>query len=282
VKPARFAAACLVVAAFAALGLTVVYIQGGQTQLEGILLTVALCGIGGALMTWSKYLMSDIGEETQDRDMAPPSAQEVRSVGETVQSGVREMGRRTALARLLVGAAALLGVAALFPIRSLGRAPKAALDRTSWAAGARLVTADGETVRDDTLEVGSFTTVFPEGFAGSADSQAVLIRVEPDQLQLPPDRAAGAPGGLVVYSKLCTHAGCPIGLYLAATHELRCPCHQSTFDVLDGAKPVYGPAPKPLPQLPIEIGDDHVLRATGDFTAPVGPSYWNLPLGEDT
>jgi ubiquinol-cytochrome c reductase iron-sulfur subunit len=282
VTPARFAATCLALAAVAALGLTVVYVKGGQTQLEGILLAIALCGIGAALLIWSKYLMSDIREETQDRHIAPPSAQEVRSAEETIGSGVREMGRRTALARLLVGAAALLGVAALFPIRSLGRAPKAALDRTSWTGGSRLVTADGEVVRDDTLEVGSFTTVFPEGFAGSSDSQAVLIRVEPDQLQLPPDRAAGAPEGLVAYSKLCTHAGCPVGLYLAATHELRCPCHQSTFDVLDGAKPVYGPAPKPLPQLPIEVGEDRVLRATGDFTAPVGPSYWNLPLGKDT
>jgi ubiquinol-cytochrome c reductase iron-sulfur subunit len=281
VTPARFAAACLTLAALAALGLTVVYVHGGQAQLEGILLAISLCGIGGALMTWSKYLMSDIGEETQDRHIAPPSAPEALSAEETVGSGMREMGRRTALARLLVGAAALLGAAALFPIRSLGRAPKAALDRTSWTPGARLVTADGEVVRDDTLEVGSFTTVFPEGFAGSSDSQAVLIRVEPDELQLPPDGAAGAPEGLVAYSKLCTHAGCPIGLYLAATHELRCPCHQSTFDVLYGAKPVYGPAPKPLPQLPIEIGDDRVLRATGDFTAPVGPSYWNLPLGDD-
>jgi ubiquinol-cytochrome c reductase iron-sulfur subunit len=282
VTPARFAAVCLTLATLAALGLTVVYVQGGQPQLEGILLATSLCGIGAALMTWSKFLMSDISEETQDRHIAPPSAPEVRSAEDAVGSGVREMGRRTALARLLVGAAALLGVAALFPIRSLGRAPKAALDRTSWTPGARLVTADGEAVRDDTLEVGSFTTVFPEGFAGSSDSQAVLIRVEPDELQLPPDDAAGAPEGLVAYSKLCTHAGCPIGLYLAATHELRCPCHQSTFDVLDGAKPVYGPAPKPLPQLPIEIGEDHVLRATGDFTAPVGPSYWNVPPGEDT
>ena len=124
---------------------------------------------------------------------------------------------------------------------------------------------------------GSFTTVFPEGFEGSADSQAVLIRVEPGQLQLPPDRLAGAPEGLVAYSKICTHAGCPLGLYLAATHELRCPCHQSTFDVLDGARPVYGPAPKPLPQLPIEIDADGGLRATGDFTEPVGPSFWEEP-----
>jgi ubiquinol-cytochrome c reductase iron-sulfur subunit len=281
VTPSRFAAGCLVVATLAALGLTVVYARGGQTQLEGALLAVSLCGLGAALMTWSKYLMTDIAEETQDRHLSQPSEQEVRGAEETVGSGVHEIGRRTLLARLLVGAAAMLGIAALFPIRSLGRAPKAALDRTSWTPGARLVTIDGEPVRDDTLEVGSFTTVFPEGLEGSSDSQAVLIRVEPDELQLATDRAAGAPSGLVAYSKLCTHAGCPIGLYLAATHELRCPCHQSTFDVLDGAKPVYGPAPRPLPQLPIEIGEDRVLRATADFTAPVGPSYWNMP-GEAT
>jgi ubiquinol-cytochrome c reductase iron-sulfur subunit len=136
------------------------------------------------------------------------------------------------------------------------------------------VAADGTPVTSSTLEVGSFTTVFPEGYEGSADSQAVLVRVEPGQLQLPPDRLAGAPDGLVAYSKICTHAGCPLGLYLAATHELRCPCHQSTFDVLDGARPVYGPAPKPLPQLPIEIAADGGLLATGDFTEPVGPSFW--------
>ena len=105
----------------------------------------------------------------------------------------------------------------------------------------------------------------------------MLIRVEEGQLQLPPERLAGAPGGLVAYSKVCTHAGCPLGLYLAATHELRCPCHQSTFDVLHGARPVYGPAPKPLPQLLIEVGDDGDLHAAGDFTGPVGPSFWEAP-----
>jgi ubiquinol-cytochrome c reductase iron-sulfur subunit len=280
VTPSRFAAGCLALAALASLGLTVVYVQGGQPQLEGALLAVSLCGIGAALMAWSKYLMANIAEETQERHIGAPSESEARSAEETVGSGMREIGRRTLLTRLLVGAAGMLGIAALFPIRSLGRAPRAALDRTSWRPGARLVTIDGEAVREDTLDIGSFTTVFPEGFPGSADAQAVLVRVAPDELQLPPDRAAGAPDGLVAYSKLCTHAGCPVGLYLAATHELRCPCHQSTFDVLDGAKPVYGPAPKPLPQLPIEIGQDRVLRATGDFTAPVGPSYWNVPPGK--
>jgi ubiquinol-cytochrome c reductase iron-sulfur subunit len=124
--------------------------------------------------------------------------------------------------------------------------------------------------------VGSVITVFPQGREGSADSQAVLIRVEDGALQLPPDRLAGAPGGLVAYSKVCTHAGCPVGLYETQTHRLLCPCHQSTFDVLRGAQPVFGPAARPLPQLPIEIGPDGLLRATGDFTEPVGPGFWEL------
>jgi ubiquinol-cytochrome c reductase iron-sulfur subunit len=119
--------------------------------------------------------------------------------------------------------------------------------------------------------------VFPEGFVGSADGQAVLINVGDAPLTLSPAGLAGAPDGLVCYSKICTHAGCPVGLYLAQEHQLRCPCHQSTFDVLDGARPVYGPAPKPLPQLPIEVGEDGSLHATGDFDAPVGPSFWDLP-----
>ena len=220
--------------------------------------------------------MADIPHETQPLHQ-PPGAAELESAAEAIEDGVDEIRRRRFLTRMLIGAAGALGLAALFPIRSLGQAPGDSLFVTDWSPGARLVTADGEPVTVDTLETNSFTTVFPEGFVGSADSQAVLIRVEPDQLQLPPDRAAAAPDGLVVYSKICTHAGCPLGLYLAATQELRCPCHQSTFDVLDGARPVYGPAPRPLPQLPIEIGDDGILRATGDFTEPVGPSFWDMP-----
>jgi ubiquinol-cytochrome c reductase iron-sulfur subunit len=272
----RWIAICFAVSILAALGLFAVYATGGQTQAEGALLALALGGVGAGLLLWAKRLMADIAHETQPRHPTPSPA-ELESAAETIEEGVDEIRRRRFLTRMLLGAAGALGLAALFPIRSLGQAPGDSLLVTDWTPGARLVTIDGEPVTIDTLETDSFTTVFPEGFEGSADSQAVLIRVDPDQLQLPPDRAAGAPDGFVVYSKICTHAGCPLGLYLAATQELRCPCHQSTFNVLDGAKPVYGPAPRPLPQLPIEIGDDGVLRATSDFTEPVGPSFWDMP-----
>ncbi len=274
----RPVAMAFVVSIVAALALFVVYVGGGNPQAEGALLAVALGGVGVGLLTWATRLMPHIGDETQPRSKAAPATDDERaSASATVEAGVEEIRRRRFLSRMLLAAVAALGLAALIPIRSLGRSPRSSLMRTKWTSGARLVTVDGSPVTESTLEVGSFTTVFPEGFEGSADSQAVLVSVEPDLLRLPPDRAAGAPSGLVAYSKLCTHAGCPLGLYLAATHELRCPCHQSTFDVLDGARPVYGPAPRPLPQLPIEIDGDGSLRATGDFTEPVGPAFWELP-----
>jgi ubiquinol-cytochrome c reductase iron-sulfur subunit len=273
----RLAASCLVASILGALGLFVVYVRGGQPQLEGLLLAVTLGGIGAALLTWSTRLMPWIHEETQSRHATSPPEAGTATVAETVGAGMEEIARRRFLSRLLLAAAGALGLAALIPIRSLGRAPNAALDRTEWTAGTPLVGIDGQPVRVDTLEVGSFTTVFPQGFEGSADSQAVLVHVEAGQLQLPADRLAGTVEGLVAYSKICTHAGCPLDLYLAETHELRCPCHQSTFNVLDGATPVYGPAPKPLPQLPIEANPAGELIARGDFTSPVGPSYWNEP-----
>lgn len=278
-RPDRVVAGSFVVAILAAFGLFFVYLQGGQTQLEGALLFLTLGGIGVGLLVWAKRLMPQIVDETQSRHHAPVSEQEQEEAAGTVMGGVDELKRRTFLSRLLIGAAGALGLAALFPIRSLGEVPGDTPFFTKWKRGSRLVDIDGNVVTTETLKVDSFTTVFPEGSVGSADSQAVLIKVEPDLLQLPADRAEGSPEGLVCYSKVCTHAGCPLGLYLAADHELRCPCHQSTFDVLNGAQPVYGPAPRPLPQLLIEADDDGSLVAKGDFTEPVGPTFWNITDG---
>jgi ubiquinol-cytochrome c reductase iron-sulfur subunit len=118
-------------------------------------------------------------------------------------------------------------------------------------------------------------TVFPEGHHDSADGQAVLVRVRREQLHPAPGRETWSPDGLIVYSKVCTHAGCPVGLYQSADHTLLCPCHQSAFDVLDRARPVFGPAAVALPQLPIRLDGDGYLRAQGDFSDPVGPAFWS-------
>jgi len=139
------------------------------------------------------------------------------------------------------------------------------------------VTADGRPVRIGDLEVDGVLTVFPEGHTDDADAQTILINVGDAPLQLRPGRAAWAPQGYVAFSKVCTHAGCPVGLYRSTNHELLCPCHQSTFEVLEGCRPVFGPAARPLPQLPIEIGADNYLMARSDYTEPVGPGYWNRP-----
>jgi ubiquinol-cytochrome c reductase iron-sulfur subunit len=108
-------------------------------------------------------------------------------------------------------------------------------------------------------------------------SQALLIRVDPALLRLPAGRSGWAPRGYIAFSKFCTHAGCPVGLYRASTHKLLCPCHQSTFDVLEGARPVFGPTTRALPQLPLDVDAEGYLRAKGDFSAPVGPGFWELP-----
>ena len=276
-RPERPIAISFGLAILGALAAAVVYFSGGQPQLEGIFLAVALGGVGAGLLMWSRNLMNDLPDRTEARGHGPLAETDKATAAETVLGGVDDLRRRTFLSRLLLGAAAALSVAAIVPIRSLGRAPGDSLSRTPWKPGMRLVDENGDIVTKDTVEVDGFTTVFPEGYPGSADGQAVLINVGSTELNLPADRLAGAPDGLVCYSKVCTHAGCPLGLYLAAEHELRCPCHQSTFDVLDGAKPVYGPAPRPLPQLLIEADEDGTLRAKGDFTGPIGPSFWDMP-----
>jgi ubiquinol-cytochrome c reductase iron-sulfur subunit len=99
--------------------------------------------------------------------------------------------------------------------------------------------------------------------------------VEPGLLQPVKGRETWSPQGFVAYSKICTHAGCPVGLYQAQLHELLCPCHQSNFDVLSGARPLFGPAAVALPQLPLRITPDGFLAATGDFSEPVGPYFWH-------
>jgi ubiquinol-cytochrome c reductase iron-sulfur subunit len=257
----------------ASLGLFVVYLLGGQPQVEGTLLFVSLGGIGLALVVWGvRVLPPDVISAER-----PRSTREDREAAEAALTrGSEVITRRRALVAGLVAAGGALLAALTLPIRSLGPSPGRSLFVTAWTPGASVVDEAGEPVKAETLEVGSVITVFPRGSVGSADSQAVLIRVVPALLRLPTERQRWAPGGLIAYSKICTHAGCPVALYLEAAGQLRCPCHQSTFDVLTGGTPVSGPAARPLPQLPLEIDPSGLLVAQGDFSAPVGPSFWGL------
>jgi len=123
--------------------------------------------------------------------------------------------------------------------------------------------------------VGGITTVFPEGHLDAADSQTLLIRVSTTPVTTRAGRQGWGPEGYLAYSKICTHAGCPVGLYQHKIEKLLCPCHQSTFAVLEGAKPIFGPATRSLPQLPLEIDSDGYLRAQSDYHEPVGPGFWD-------
>jgi ubiquinol-cytochrome c reductase iron-sulfur subunit len=256
------------------IGLTIVYALGGQPQLEGILLGMALGGIAVGLALWAVLLLPS-GPDVQHRDIVPRQVRDRLQAEESFESGARPIGRRRFITKALGAAIAALGVAALFPIRSLGRGPGRSLANTAWTAGARMVTRTGEPVRVETLQVGGVLTVFPEGATEAADSQTLLIRLEPGEYDHPDTPEDWTPEGFVAFSKICTHAGCPVGLYQPETKELFCPCHQSAFDVLRGALPTSGPATRPLPQLPLGIDEFGYVVAQGDFLEPVGPGYWS-------
>nr|MDQ3305614.1 ubiquinol-cytochrome c reductase iron-sulfur subunit [Actinomycetota bacterium] len=212
--------------------------------------------------------------EFEDRETLPTTDEERHQFHDTLERD-DVIGRRPLLVRMLVAAGGALGLAALFPIRSLGPDPGDTLERTSWEGGRRLVTAEGVAVRATDVPLDGLVTVFPDGDVGSADGQAVLIRVRPGLMDPRPGREDWSPKGLIAYSKVCTHAGCPVGLYQADIHQLLCPCHQSAFDVLRAARPTFGPAARPLPQLPLRIDDDGFVVARGDFSEPVGPAWWD-------
>lgn len=270
----RRAAFAFFVSAAAAVGLGFVYFAGGQPQLEGLLLAIALGSMGAGLVIWANRLLPQ-GPVAEEREELPTTDEERDAFeDDLVRAGL--MKRRKLLTRMLGVAALALGGAAVFPIRSLGPSPGNSLKRTAWKEGMKLVDHDGRELKAEALPVGGQITVFPEGHTDDADAQAVLIKVEEGALHPPPERRDWSPEGLIVYSKVCTHAGCPVGLYQVDTHQLICPCHQSAFEVLNEAKPVFGPATRKLPQLPIEVGEDGVLVAKGDFSAPVGPAFWNL------
>jgi len=100
------------------------------------------------------------------------------------------------------------------------------------------------------------------------------MRLNPESLKPSAGREDWSYNGIVAYSKICTHVGCPVALYEQQTHHLLCPCHQSTFDLTQECKVIFGPASRPLPQLPIAVDAEGYLVATSDFKEPVGPSYW--------
>lgn len=267
------AAAFFVFAGIAGIALLVAYWVDASTQWLGGLLAASFGGIAVGLVTWANRLMPQ-GPFEEAREALPSGGGAVEVSEASFEQGAEVLGRRKLLTRTLGFAAAATGVAALSPLRSLGPRPRKQLAQTPWETHRRAVTDDGKPVRAADLPQGGMVVIFPEGHPGSADGQAVLIRVDPKLLRPSPGRETWTPDGLIAYSRVCTHAGCPVGLYEADVHQLLCPCHQSAFDALHDAKPVFGPAAAPLPQLPLMIDEDGYVRARSDFPDPVGPAYW--------
>jgi ubiquinol-cytochrome c reductase iron-sulfur subunit len=262
-------------AGFAAYG--GLYWVGGQTQWEGVFMGLGLFAFGFGLSAWGKYLLPQ-GPFEEERHSLASTEPEVEAMAAAIEDRGKMVFRRRGFLGTILGAGAgVMGIVLAFPLlRSLGPQPKKSLAVTDWSAGKHLVDLDGRRIHQADLEVGGSLTVFPEGSAGSSVDQTMLIRPGPTDTDIVtmPGRETWGPKGYLAYSKLCTHAGCPVGLYEEALQKLLCPCHQSLFDVLTGANPVFGPAPRPLPQLPLTIDSQGFLLAQGPYDQPVGPGFW--------
>jgi ubiquinol-cytochrome c reductase iron-sulfur subunit len=279
----RWVSLWFVAAALAAVGFAIAYGWGDldaawYTPVLGATMAVALAGVGIGMVIWAKKLMPD-EEAVQQREPHFSAPEEAATTAEAFRRGFAETGagHRSLVRRTFLGAMAALGLLAVPPLLSLGPHPNGELGRTRWARGKRLVTDDGAPVRIGALPIGGILTVFPEDetdLHAKADSTVLLIRLRPGENEPRRGREDWAVDGHVAYSKICSHAGCPVSLYEQQTHHLLCPCHQSVFDVIQHCRPIFGPAARPLPQLPIEIDEEGFFRARSDFTEPVGPSYW--------
>ncbi|MEZ0581052.1 Rieske 2Fe-2S domain-containing protein [Nocardioides sp. MH1] len=294
---------------------------GASTVALGATLGLALLFIGIAIIQWARKLMGDheivemrhpAYSEEEDRQRALADLK----IG-FEETGI---ARRPLIRNSALGALALLGVPAVVLLRDLGTLPGDKLEHTIWGRGGQKITTvvDGKEVtvtvplmriaRDaigtpilaSDLEIGDLVNAQPEVLfnperyyvdpseveginlqINKSKASLILLRMEPDDITPGKGRDDWDVNGIVAYSKICTHVGCPISLNERTTHHLLCPCHQSTFDLANSGKVVFGPAGRPLPQLPITVDDQGYLVAQSDFTEPVGPSFWERDYDRD-
>jgi quinol---cytochrome c reductase iron-sulfur subunit len=268
-----FVLCAFLIAIGAAVGFIVVYWIGAAHMLLGGMAALSMGSFGCGLVLWAHWL-------TEEEQVIQPREQLLspkpdRQAAATDFRAERRVQRRNLLIGLSAGVITAFAASIISLFRSLSVSPAfPSLKPTIWKTGDRLVTTDGNTISLNSLAVGSMISVFPENRIDAENSQVVLVRVQQELLRLPKSRSNWAPGGYLAYSRVCTHAGCSVGVYEAETCLLQCPCHQSTFDALAAARPTGGPAARALPQLPLYVDQDGNLRAGGDFTEPPGPGYW--------
>jgi ubiquinol-cytochrome c reductase iron-sulfur subunit len=256
------------------IGFAVAYVLGAGNGWLGGTLALALLGLGLALAFWGRDLAGD--EVISDPYPVPPDDTDGQAALATqLDEHASVLTRRRFLTRFLIGGVAVFALSQVVLLGSLGPWPGESLFNTGWRKGRRLITADGEPITRDVLATGGFLVAFPEGGDDVASSQVVLLHFVNGEFKAPAGRETWSPEGFVAYSRVCTHAGCPVAQYEDVAQVLVCPCHQSTFDVLHGAEPVAGPAGRPLPKLPLAIDADGFLVAQSDFTVSVGPGFWD-------
>jgi ubiquinol-cytochrome c reductase iron-sulfur subunit len=301
----RQVALLFVLSAVAAIGFCVAYTQipvnqivdffplgqvGASNLALGMLLGTSLFAMGAGAVYWARTLMTDVEIPQERHQLESDPATKAEAIAE-FQRGAAEsaFAGRPLIRRTLLGAMAVLPLPALWILRDLGPLPGTALRQTAWTAGELIINDNtvsldgtkGQGIKPEDLLIGSLVSARPAAALTAGDdfndmmikSAVLLVRMDPSDINSQQERDWGV-DGIVAFSKICTHVGCPVQLYEQQTHHMLCPCHQSTFDLSNDGKVIFGPAARSLPQLPITVNSDGYLVAVRDFDAPVGPSFW--------
>lgn len=263
--------ACFVAAAVAGSGLAVAYWTNGDPGVQGASLGACFLLLALGLVLWAHHLLPNGPFLEEYPDMQSPPAKEAAVLATLDRGGI---GRRRVLLGSLGAVGVTVGAGAVSTLRSLGPAPNS-LASTVWKERLRLVNSDGAPLKVGDLPVGGEMSVYPEGYTELPMVSAMLIQLPPGANHPLPGRASWTPHDLICYSKVCSHAGCPVNLYDRLSMNMECPCHQSTFAVRFGGVPIFGPAAGSLAQLPLTVDPDGTLRSAGDFSQPPGPVFWH-------
>jgi ubiquinol-cytochrome c reductase iron-sulfur subunit len=251
---------------------------------------LALLLIGLGAVQWGRQIMDD-REMVDHRHGAASTEEDVEYVLRELEAGTDEsrIRRRKVLGYSLIGALGALALPVIVSFADLGpwptkRVRQATIESTIWKKGTRLVhDITFVPIKASEIVIGQLVNGQPENledFHGTANlvekakASIIVVRMDPNSIKIPPSREDWHVGGILAYSKICTHVGCPISLWEQQTHHLLCPCHQSTFDLGNSGVVVFGPASRALPQLPITVDAEGYLIAREGFTVPVGPSFF--------
>jgi ubiquinol-cytochrome c reductase iron-sulfur subunit len=266
---------------------------GASNVTLGLTLGLALLFIGIGAIQWSRKLMNDT-EIAEARHPSRSSEADRTEAIAALTAGIDDSGiaRRPLIRNSLLGAMGALALPGVILLRDLGPLPGRVLYKTVWKEGMRVVNdVSGTPIKPEWVRIGQLINAEPEIFYNGepygeetiegheqlvekTKAAIIVVRMQPDDITPSKGRENWGVGGILAYSKICTHVGCPISLWEQQTHHLLCPCHQSTFDLADNGKVIFGPAARALPQLPIAVDEEGYLIATSDFTEPVGPSFW--------